>query len=399
MRILTRFFVQSYLTYYAAIVAVSILVIAIVEMMVNFDHVIDYGEGISGVASYLFLRLPSYYLPFLLPVGSFGAAFLCLGLPARALEILAAKTSGIAPARIAAPVLATACRVLAARAVPERDGRAPAPRKRLDGGQTAASCSSRAARSGTSAGIRCSRSRAADRDTQTLQGVVIYERDANGPAPAQRARPTSRTSRPITAGASRTRASASSRATTRRPRRAPSARASAWFELGSAGDLALLGADPRGLTLLRLREYIRALDREGRDTARYRSLWHARLADPFSVLLFAVLGSAARLLGGARAQPRRGGDPGHRSARRLLRAPDDRQCDRLRPASPPPRSRRGSCSARSARSARGASRGSRAEARRARRPRAHSRPWPSRYWKNSVSGDSTSVVLPSIVLR
>src|SRR6266508_3264598 len=77
-------------------------------MMVKFDNMIEYGDGIAGAASYLFLRLPSYYLPYLLPVGSFGAAFLCLGLPARAFEILAAKTSGIAPTRIAAPVLAAA---------------------------------------------------------------------------------------------------------------------------------------------------------------------------------------------------------------------------------------------------------------------------------------------------
>src|SRR6185295_4221718 len=78
-------------------------------MMVNFEHAIDFGEGIAGVLSYLFLRLPSYYLQFLLPVGSFGASFLCLGLAARAREILAAKTTGIPPARLAAPVVATAC--------------------------------------------------------------------------------------------------------------------------------------------------------------------------------------------------------------------------------------------------------------------------------------------------
>jgi len=65
--------------------------------------------------------------------------------------------------------------------------------------------------------------------------------------------------------------------------------ATATFELGSSGELALLGADPRNLSLLRLREYIRSLDQEGRDTARFRSLWHTRLADPFSVLLFAAL--------------------------------------------------------------------------------------------------------------
>jgi len=108
VRILSRYFVRGYLTYYAAILIVAFLVIALVEMMVNFDHAIDFGEGVAGVFSYLFLRLPSYYLPFLLPVGSFGASFLCLGLPARAREILAAKTSGIPPARLAVPVVVCA---------------------------------------------------------------------------------------------------------------------------------------------------------------------------------------------------------------------------------------------------------------------------------------------------
>ena len=288
MRILTRFFVQSYLTYYAAIVAVAFLLIAVVEMMVNFDHVIDYGEGISGVASYLFLRLPSYYLPFLLPVGSFGATFLCLGLPARALEILAAKTSGIAPGRIAAPVLATACAfsligLLLNETVVLRTAR------QLEGAQNGELFQSSGAfwyqRGNTLFEVQ-----GADRDTQTLQGVVIYERDPNG-----------RLLRRVEADRAHIEADHHWRLENARfrefPRDDPEAaprtemHASASFELGSAGDLALLGADPRGLTLLRLREYIHALDRKGRDTARYRSLWHGRLADPLSVFLFALLGA------------------------------------------------------------------------------------------------------------
>src|SRR5262245_65870209 len=103
-------------------------------MMVNFDHVIDYGEGLTGVASYLFLRLPSYYLPFLLPVGSFGAAFLCLGLPARAHEVLAAKTSGIAPPRLAVPVLGAACAFALVRLV-LNDTVLLEPARRLHGGR------------------------------------------------------------------------------------------------------------------------------------------------------------------------------------------------------------------------------------------------------------------------
>jgi lipopolysaccharide export system permease protein len=289
VRILTRYFVQSYLTYYAAIVAISMLVIAIVEMMVNFDHVIEHGHGVSGAASYLFLRLPSYYLPFLLPVGSFGAAFLCLGLPARALELLAAKASGIAPARVAAPVLATAC-AFSGVALFLNETVVLRAAQRFDAGQDGGQLFQARGAFWYQRGNTLFEVQGADRDTQTLKGVVIYERDPNG-----------RLLRSVEADVAHIEVDHRwrlERAVFREfprddPESAPrtETRADAWFEFGRAGDLALLGADPRNLTLLRLREYIRAIHREGRDTARYRSLWHGRLADPLSVLLFAVLGA------------------------------------------------------------------------------------------------------------
>jgi LPS export ABC transporter permease LptG len=289
MRILSRYFVLGYLTYYAAIVTVSILVIAIVEMMVNFDHVIEYGEGLAGVASYLLLRLPSYYLPFLLPVGSFGAAFLCLGLPARSLEILAAKTSGIAPGRIVAPILATAAAFsLLALILNETLVRNAA--SRLDhqrgGGELFQSRGSFWYQRGSTLFSVDS----ANRDSQTLEGVTIYERSITG-----------RLVRSVQAESAHIEADRRWRLEgvlfrefpPDEPEAAPrtEARASAWFELGSASDRALLDADARSLSLLRLHQYIRAVDREGRNTTRYRSMWHTRLADPLTVLLFALLGA------------------------------------------------------------------------------------------------------------
>ncbi|HKA16054.1 MAG TPA: LptF/LptG family permease [Myxococcota bacterium] len=289
MRTLSRYFVQNYLTYYAAIVAASILVIAIVEMMVNFDHVIEYGEGVAGVASYLFLRLPSYYLPYLLPVGSFGAAFLCLGFPARALEILAARTSGIAPQRIAAPVLAAAC-LLSGVALFLNETVVLRAARRFDRGQDGGELFQARGEFWYRRGNTLFNVQGADRDTQTLQGVAIYERDAEG-----------RLLRSV-------RADRAHIETDRRwrlenalfrefprgePDSAPRTEAlpTAMFEVGDAGDLALLGADPHELPLWSLHAYILAVDAEGRDTTRYRSLWHARLADPLTVLLFAVLGA------------------------------------------------------------------------------------------------------------
>lgn len=288
MRILSRYFVFGYLTYYAAIVFVSLLVIAIVEMMVNFDHVIEYGEGLVGMATYLFLRLPSYYLPFLIPVGSFGAAFLCLGMPARSLEILAAKTSGIAPVRLAAPVLATAA-VLSAAALFLNETIVLDAARRFnseDGGEIFQSRGSFWYQRGpTLFSVE-----SADRDSRTLQGVTVYERDAAG-----------HLIRSIQAASARIDEDRRWRLEDTRihefdpadPLAAPKteSREESWLELGSAEDLALLGADARSLSLLRLRAQIAALEREDRDATRYRAQWHARLADPLSVLLFALLGT------------------------------------------------------------------------------------------------------------
>ena len=289
MRILSRYFVRGYVTYYAAILFVGFLVIALVEMMVNFEHAIDFGDGIAGVASYLFLRLPSYYLQFLLPVGSFGASFLCLGLPARAREILAAKTSGIPPVRLAAPMIATAAAFSLLALVLNETVVLGATRRfegTADGGEL---FQSRGAfwyqRGNTLFNVQ-----AADRDTRTLQGVAIYERDAAG-----------HLLRSVHAEVAHIEADLRWRLENARFREFPrddaeaaprsESRETAWFDLGSGGDLTLLGADPRELSLPHLHQYIRALDSEGRDTVRYRSLWHARLADPFSVLLFAVIGA------------------------------------------------------------------------------------------------------------
>src|SRR5262245_48139422 len=148
-------------------------------MMVNFDHVIEYGEGVAGVASYLFLRLPSYYLPFLLPVGSFGAAFLCLGLPARSREILAAKTSGIPPARLAAPVLATAAG-FALLALVLNETVVIGATQRFEGTSGGGEVFQSRGGFWYQRGNTLFNVQAADRDTRTLQRVTIYERDAAG---------------------------------------------------------------------------------------------------------------------------------------------------------------------------------------------------------------------------
>lgn len=108
MRILSRAFLSSYLLLFAAVLAASLLGIAIVEIMLHFDDIGARGGGLGAAAEWLRVRLPSYYLRDLIPITSFAAALLCLGLPARRLELRAALCGGLSPLRIALPVLGAA---------------------------------------------------------------------------------------------------------------------------------------------------------------------------------------------------------------------------------------------------------------------------------------------------
>jgi len=289
VRILSRYFVGSYLSYYVAILVVSMLVIAVIEMMVNFEDIIDYGDGIAGVASYLFLRLPSYYLPFLVPVGSYAAAFLCLGLPARSLEIVAAKAGGISPRRLALPVLATSvllsgvALLLNETIVLETTNEF----NRVERGSEEQIYQAYGA-FWYQRGTFLFSVEEADRDQRTLQGVTVYERDDAG-----------RLVRSIRARKAHIEADNRWRlenAVFRRfdpsdPESAPDTelQAEAWLELGSRRELALLDADARTLSLPRLGDYIEALQQQGRDATRYRAMLHGRLSDPLTVFVFALL--------------------------------------------------------------------------------------------------------------
>lgn len=294
MRILPRYFAVGFLASYAAILLVSLVAISIVEMMLNFDHALEHGNGLAGAASYLFLRLPSYYLPYLIPIGAFGAAFLALGLPARSLEVLAAKASGIAPQRLAAPVLAAAV-LLCGLSFAVGETLVLETARRFDRVEVDADAERKLFQSKGSfwyhRGPTLLRVESANRDTRTLHGVQIWERGRTG-----------RLERSIRAERARIEDDQSwwrlESAVIRefpadRPEAPPRTRVEddVRLEIGSAEDLALLDADPRSLSLRRLGQYIDARSRDGRDTAQMRALWHARLTEPLSVLLFALLGA------------------------------------------------------------------------------------------------------------
>jgi lipopolysaccharide export system permease protein len=128
----------------------------------------------------------------------------------------------------------------------------------------------------------------ADRETRTLHDVRVYERDDEG-----------RLRRAIHAESARISPDQRwelHRATIRSfdlvdPSAAPTLerREQTLLDVASEQDLALLDADASALPLPELSAYIQAMDRSGRDSARYRALLHTRMAEPLTVPLFALL--------------------------------------------------------------------------------------------------------------
>jgi LPS export ABC transporter permease LptG len=107
VRTLTRYFAARYLGSFAAILVTTVLTISVIELLLGYGDVFDGGSGLSGLLTYVFLRVPSYYLRDLIPIAAFVAALLTVGLAVRWLEVTAAESAGIPPHRLAWPLLAS----------------------------------------------------------------------------------------------------------------------------------------------------------------------------------------------------------------------------------------------------------------------------------------------------
>src|SRR5262249_27103034 len=126
VRILSRRFLASYLCALAAITAGTLLALAIVDMLVDFDAIV---EGGAAALAALVARAPERHLGEALPFASFAAAFLAAALPSRRGELLALCAAGIHPAPPTLPILSAALAVAAGSAwipgAPEAERAAP----------------------------------------------------------------------------------------------------------------------------------------------------------------------------------------------------------------------------------------------------------------------------------
>jgi lipopolysaccharide export system permease protein len=286
VRIVSRLFLASYLRLFFTILLGSIVAIMIVEMLLEFDEVVE-SRTAAGVARYFLLRISTEYLRDSIPTSAFAAAFLCIGGPARAREIFALKAGGVSPRRLIGPlVLASLLLSLAALIVNETFVLS-AERSEIDPARLESGIAFRRGSFWYHRGDVVYNIRDADAGTGTLHGVSVFRLDGHGRLveSLQAPRVDVQDGAWIVSDGTRRFFDPSQPETP--PRSEPVSEKIQG--LGGSRDVALLGAGIERLSIRELREYIAMRDQEGRDAVDARGRLHRRLADPLTVALFTWL--------------------------------------------------------------------------------------------------------------
>lgn len=288
MRILSRYFLARFLSWFGMVLLVLCVGVLIAEMLLHLDTLTEAADGFAGAVRFLAIKICAYYLPLLIPIASFVAAFLSVGLAARGLEVTAAKAGGVSPRRLVGPVLAAAA-VLSGLALLVNETLVlqseRAWRRHESGG--AGEIEFRRGSFWYHTGRFIYNVGDADPDTRTLHDLRVFEMTSEG-----------RLVRRIHAGVARVADGELHLfdATVRRfdletPLEPPER---GWeqklvLDTGSTSDPTLLEADATTLSLANLWEFIRRRAQQGGDVTRFRAALHSRLTDPLSVFLLALL--------------------------------------------------------------------------------------------------------------
>ncbi|MCH2171191.1 LptF/LptG family permease [Myxococcota bacterium] len=288
MRILSRYFLWSYLSLFFGTLFISVVTIVIVEMLVHFDVIFSTANQTRDILEHLFLRIPAFYLADLVPIASFLAAFLCTGIPARHHEFTAIKAGGISPLRVVIPILLASALLSGASLVANETLvlRASADWQRF--GQPPGLVEYEQGVFWYRSGDDLFRVGEADAERRILSDVMVLQLDPQGHLVQTLRAPRVRIEGDHLWRFENSTTRTYDRASPNAPPRIERSKESA-LEIGSQRNLALLSADPAGLTLSQLYEYIELRDHDGRSSLRSEALLHSRATQPLLVFVFTLM--------------------------------------------------------------------------------------------------------------
>ena len=288
VRTLSRYLVARFVQLFFLVAFVAVLSTMVIELLLNLDRMIEFGDGLQGALHYLWLRLASEYASYIVPLAAFLAAFSTAALAAYAREWLALRASGISLARFALPLIACGVALSIGSALLHETviiGARQEWNRQRDGN---ANIRFQQGAFWYQRGTRILRVAEADRETGTLREVRIFERDERGrllrSIAAERVEvldaerwlfidvvfrdfdPDDRSAPPRIEHAERR-----------------------ILEIADPRDLALLQADPAALSLARLREFIQAKEARGAAAGTQWTLLYGRLGDWASITLLVAV--------------------------------------------------------------------------------------------------------------
>jgi lipopolysaccharide export LptBFGC system permease protein LptF len=285
VRTLWRHFLARYLVYLTAVLSILVLLVLLIEVLLDVDRLV---ESEAGLSTLLLKLVSSYLLQYLVPSAGLVAAFAILATAARAREITALKAGGVSPLIAVVPVVAVAALLSAATFLMGDTVMVTASRawNRLTHADTEVAV--RQGRFWYHKGRFIYNFGDTEDGGATVYGVTVFELDDRGRLvrriEAERAsvKPQSRW---VFEDATVYRFHPD------RPAAAPRIRQGARLilALDREPDQALLRKEVAALSIEDLRNHVRSRLREGRDVTRANALLQARLADPFTVLVLALL--------------------------------------------------------------------------------------------------------------
>ena len=75
VRTLTRYLIARFVQIFAVATIVATTSVTVIELLLGFDRIVAFGDGLSALIEYLALRLASEYASYLLPLAAFLGAF------------------------------------------------------------------------------------------------------------------------------------------------------------------------------------------------------------------------------------------------------------------------------------------------------------------------------------